>query len=605
MNVVTALLEWGAHLALAAVQALAWYGLGSLLLHRLRTGERGVDALNAVGAGAVGFALLTFAAGLGGVLYGWLAVAATAITAAAGAVRLWRATRGWRTRNLMTFPRWQIATIVLLAATALLAAVATGAPVNGFDALAYHVSVPVVYERHHEIVELPWSWHSYQPFTVEMLITDGLLLWNPVQGAFASLVLVLGATAAVVVGARLAAGTAVGLIAGAIFLTQPLVAWEATAALVDGGIAFAVALAALNLVVLARVRQPAALLATGIFAGAAAGMKYVGLFAAAAIGLAVLLVAGRRASAVTITAAAAAGALVALPWYVKNWVLTGNPLYPFVFGGLSESAQNWVESAVSEYGFGHTPQDVLLLPIRLVTESDAFDGAGWLSPLVLVFPPLALVERTGRRYVLIALACCAFYLACWFATSQQARFLIPAMPVLSALAAIGVRAVARRGPIGRHLAPAAAAATIVFGFAVFAVHCLQFIPVVIGFEAKDDFLADRTAYYDGVLWLNRELDAGEGVLIDFASPYLEQPYVLWTPLVMPDESSAEDVRRFVRARQLRHAAILAVNEPARRRQLGFLRARRNASIPVHTAYLGLRRWGGVPHRLLVYELDPR
>jgi hypothetical protein len=604
-DVAVALIEWLAHVGLAAVQALAWFGLGWLALRRLRTGERTLDALNAIGAGAVGFALLTFALGLLGLLYTAPILVATLAAAAAGALVALPAGRRLNVRAALDRPRWQLALIAVLAATAVVGLVATGAPVNGFDALAYHVSVPAVYEEQHEVLELPWSWHSYQPFTVEMLITDGLLLWDTVQGAFASFLLVVAATAAVVVGGRMVGGTGLGLVAGAIFGTQPLVAWEATAALVDGGIAFASALAALNLLVWARTGQATPLVLAGAFAGAAAGMKYVGLFVALAVGLATLLIAGSRVRLSTIAAVAVPGALVALPWYAKNWVLTGNPLFPFVFGGLSESAQNGIEDTVGAYGFGRTPLDALLLPVRLVTDSQAFDGADWLSPLVLVFPLLALLDRTRRRGVLIALACCGFYLVCWFLTSQQARFLIPMLPVLSVLAALGVAATLRAGPAGRALAIAGAATTILFGLAVFAAHSLQFVPVVAGVESRERFLADRTAYYDGITWLNRRLGDDETVLIDFGSPYLEPRWVLWSALTFPGDGRAGSVRRSARANRLRYAAVLEVNEPARRRQLADLRARRVAAIDVHTAYLGLRRWGGVPHRLLVYELGSR
>jgi hypothetical protein len=600
VTVLAALVEWVAHVALAAVQVLSWFGLGSLVLYRLRTGHVAVDALNRVGAGAVAFALLTLAAGLAGLLYAELFIPVTVVAAVGGALVALRAARGLRLPTLRDLPRWQSGLALALAATLAMAIVATGAPVNGYDAQTYHVSVPVLYEAHHEVFETEWNWSSYQPFNVEMLITDGLLLWDPIQGAFAVLALVAGAAVAVVVGGWMIGGSAVGLLAGAIFFTQPLVAWEATAALVDGGIAFAVALAGLNVLVAVQQRRPELFLVAGAFAGAGAGMKYFGLFAALATALVVLLSAERGRRTVSLVAFGVPAVLIALPWYLKNWIFTGNPLFPFVFGGASESARAAIDAALSYHGFGHSPLDALLLPVRLMTHSDAFDGSGWLSPLVLV-APLALLDKRVRRGAAVALAGCAVYGAFWFYTSQQARFLIPMFPVLSVLAALGLRAVAIRR-VGRALAPAATALAIGAGLTVFAVYCAQFVPVVVGLETKEDFLSERTGYYDGVAWLNRELGESDGVLIDFASPYLEQPYVVWTSLLIPPEASAEEVRRLVRKKRLRYAAILAIYRDSRRHHLAAMRARRVATIDVHTAYLGLRRWGGIRHRLLVYRL---
>jgi hypothetical protein len=602
MSVIRALIEWLAHLGLASVHVLSWFGAGWLLLRRLRTGVLAVDVLNWAGAGAVAFALATFFLGLAGLLYAQLFVLLIVVSAVVGLLALRRAASGVTLPSLHTLPRWLLALGALLAATVVLAAVATGAPVNGYDALLYHVSVPVLFEEQHRVFEVTWSWSSYQPFSVEMLMTDGLLLWDPVQGAFAVFALVLFATAAAAVGGWLVADARIGLLGAAIFLVQPLVAWEATAALVEGGIAFMVALTSLNLLVWTTRRDRAALVAAGLFAGGAAGMKYIGLFALLAAGVALLLIVlvRRTRPLASILAFALPAALVASPWYLKNWVFTGNPLFPFLFGGASEDVIASIEGTVTDFGYGESPLDALLLAIRLLIDSEAFDGSGWLSPLAILVPPLALLNRSLRTGVSVALVACLFYVGCWFFTAQQARFLIPVLPVLSVLASVGLRELLRAGRAGRWLAPAAAGAALAGGFVIFAVYCAQFVPVVTGFETKEQFLADRTAYYGGIEWLNRETRESDRVLIDFPSPYLDRPYVVWTPLVVPGSPSA--VRRFVRDERLRYVAVLSVNRPARTRTLTQMRARHVATIDVHTAYLGLRRWGGVAHRLFVYRL---
>jgi hypothetical protein len=462
--------------------------------------------------------------------------------------------------------------------------------------------VPAIYEDRGQIVELPWSWHSYQPFTVEMLITDGLVLWNPVQGAFAPLALFLAAAAAVVVGARLVAGDTVALLAGAIFLTQPLVVWESTASLVDVGVAFAVAMSVLNLVVWVQIRRTAPLVAAGVFAGAAAGMKYIGLFAAFAVAIAVLLAARRREGLTALVTAGLPAVLVALPWYAKNWLLTGNPLFPFVFGGVDDSVSTAIRSGLETYGFGRSPIDAILVPFRLIAHGGAFDGGDWLSPLVLLVPPVALLDRSRRRGAAIALLSVVVYVACWFATSQQARFLVPAVPVLAVLAALGVHALALRGRAWRALAIAGTAGALAVGCGTFAVFSAQFFPVVFGVQSEEDFLAKRTWYYDGIAWLNRELDEPGGVLIDFASPYLERPYVVWTLLAVPPEAPRSSALRLAREEEVAYAAVLDSTVARRRPFLAAMGARRIATVDVHTAFLGLREWGGVDHKLLIYRL---
>ena len=97
-----------AHVALAAVTALAWLGAGALLLRPARgaVGDRLLEGLNEVGAGAIAFALLTFFAGLAGFLYAVPFIVVTAAAAVLGAVRaagLWAWLCGFA-----RLARWQL-----------------------------------------------------------------------------------------------------------------------------------------------------------------------------------------------------------------------------------------------------------------------------------------------------------------------------------------------------------------------------------------------------------------------------------------------------------------------------------------------------------------
>nr|MDQ3822138.1 hypothetical protein [Actinomycetota bacterium] len=436
--------SWLGHLALAAVTALGWFGLGSLVLGRVRpVGEAGLDALNRFGVGAVGFALLTFAAGVAGLLYTALYVPVLVACALLGARALRQ--RPVRVRGSEPLARWGWALAALIAATVVLVALAAGAPVTAFDSLHYHASAPARYAEAHELLEFEWGWSTYQPFTVEMLVTDGVLLWDSVQGAFAPFLLALGALAATIgMGARVG-GRTVGVLAGAIFLVQPLMVFEASGTLVESGLSFAVALAAWNVGEFVRSGRREAVALAGLFAGAAAGMKYVGLFVVLAAGAALLLAGRRRLDATALALFAVPAAAVALPWYAKNLVQTGNPLFPFVFGGVNEYAERWIDAGIHEHGHGRGPLDAVLVPFRLLAEGDDFDRGSWLSPLFLLFAPLSLLDERRRRACALALGAVLVYLVAWFGTSQQARFLLPIAPVLAVLAAVGVLALARRG----------------------------------------------------------------------------------------------------------------------------------------------------------------
>ena len=166
-------LECVAHVALAAATALAWLGVGSLVLAPLgRSGDRALDGLNRLGAGAVALALLTWTLGWFGLLYAELFVPLLAAGAVFGVLEL----RRLRPFGLpRAWPAWQLALLALIGLYVAIDLVVTCAPISSADALLHHAAAPELFEQRHRVIETPWAWNSYQPFTVEMLVLDGFL----------------------------------------------------------------------------------------------------------------------------------------------------------------------------------------------------------------------------------------------------------------------------------------------------------------------------------------------------------------------------------------------------------------------------------------------
>jgi hypothetical protein len=601
------MLECLAHISLAGVTVLAWLGLGSFLLTPLgSTGDRLLDMLNRIGAGALAFALATFAVGWAGLLSSAAYLSVFALAAVAGAAVLLPAVRGTRLPRLRTWPAWQLGLAALLAVYAVLGAIATCAPISSPDALLYHAGDPALFEGHGRIVEIPSNSSSYEPFTVEMLVLDGFLLWNSVQGAFAPFLLALVALAAVAGAADRLAGRSAALLAGAIFFAQPFMTWEATSVFIEPGLASAVALASWNAALFIQHRNRAGLVLAGVFTGGAAGMKYLGLIAALALVSVAATLAWRQVTIKRALAFAVPAIVVALPWYVKNAVLTGNPFYPHVFGGLNPTAAAELEAAMRTFGHGRSPLDFLLLPVRLLSDGGAFDGGEFISPLFLAFAPLPFVLwRRGRLAVGTVWAGVLIFVIAWFLTTQQARFLVPLMPALAVLASLGALTLAQRGRLGRTIAVGVTSLALGGGLGAASVYAAQFAPVVVGTQSKQDFLRSKVSFYAGVEWLNVRLGPDDKVLVDFWSLlYLEVPHITFGTMgdLLPHDAGREATRSFVEMNDVTHVAILASNT-TRRRQVEHLDARLLERVPVRS--VRSRTWGdlGPKQDLLVYAVE--
>lgn len=595
------------HLTLAALTLVAWLGLGSMALAPFpAVADRRLETLNRLGAGAIGFALLTFAAGWAGALHraAYLAVFSVAVTAGfAVSVGL---ARGARLPRLREWRWWERAVGALLAVSVALGALATCAPVSSPDALLYHAADPALFEKANRIFEVTWNSSSYEPFTVEMLVLDGLLLWNPVQGAFAPFLLALLALAAVIGAADRLAGRSVALLAGAIFLAQPFMTWEATSVFVESGLAAAVSLTCWNVLRFLRHQERSALALAGVFVGGAAGMKYLGLIAGLALVVGGVMLAWRRLTRRDVLAFAAPAVLVALPWYVKNAILTGNPFYPHVFGGLNESAAAELDRSMSDFGHGRSPLDLLLLPARLLADGEAFDGGEFMSPLFLAFAPLVLLAPRRSRPPRGVWAGVFVFVAAWFVTTQQARFLLPLMPVAAVLAALGVLALAARGPLGRAVAVGATSAALSAGLVASAVYASQFAPVVLGGESKQDFLRKKASFHEGVEWLNRNLGPRDKVAVGFGSLlYLDIPYVTFGTMgdLLPEGAGRKETDAFVERHGVTHLAVLERQE-ARRRQAEAVDGRLVARVPIRSV-TSRTRSEFLTQTMLVYALEER
>jgi len=596
-----------AHVALAALTPLAWIGAGTLVLAWAKPGGGAALALlNRFGAGAIGFALVTFAAGYLHLLYAWLFVPLTIAAAAVGAFWVARTLRDVRLPRLGGWPRWQQAVLALIVVFAVLDVVATCAPITSADALYHHAANPKLFEHEHRIVETPWAWNAYQPYTVEMLVLDGFLLWDSIQGAFAPLLLALGTVAAVGFGAAREFGRPVGLLAAAVLFVNAFAVWLATSTFVEFGFLLLFALAGWNAVRFVQTDRVDALVLAGVFAGGAAGVKYPAVVAAVVFAVAAGIVARRRLTLRRALLFAVPAVAVALPWYLKNWIVTGNPVYPLVFGGLNPEAEAAREESFEVYGFGTSLGDLVLLPFRLLFDAEPFDRGEFASPLLLIFAPLALLVPHGRRWTIAILAAGLVLVLGWFYGSQHVRFLAPIAVYFSVLAAFGILALARAGRLGRLVAVVTTAGAFAAATAIALVYTAQFGPVALGSESRAQFLRNEVSYQDGTEWLNRNLPPDAHIALGhILGLYLDRPYVLWTSDVLSTTAGPRETGAFARRYGLTHAAVLESNRGSRARQLSYLGARLIARVPVRTVVSRTRSEAGPPDTLLVYRLGSR
>lgn len=392
-------------LAGAAATGLACAGLGRLLWRWRPPSLAIAFASGAAVLSAVMFSLL--AAGLYRLPAIWVALAVPI------AVGLWRI----RLPELRRPPWWAIATGAVIACVY---AVHALAPEIQPDGAGYHLGLPAMWLRDGGFTG-SIGFYELLPLGVETLYGAAMALGGPPAAKMVHLTfLILTIPLVIQIARRLGLKEGTGWAGALLYCLAPVAGISGTSAYSDAALAFAhVALFAL---ILEWKDAPSAWVAlhAGLIAGFCYSIKMTGAVVVVAALVYMLSRRQIRSSAVF----SAGAAVVALPWAVKAWWLTGNPLAPLGNAWFENDAFN----AATEQALGSYLRTYNLASWTQIPGALLFDGTalqGLIGP-VFILAPLALLACRNRagRWLMAAAAVSALP----WVLNIGARFLMPPLP---------------------------------------------------------------------------------------------------------------------------------------------------------------------------------
>jgi hypothetical protein len=491
-------------------------------------------------AAASGLPMMPFAAGLGIALFstatlglglvGWLhRPLLAALTAAVGALGLWEAGHQWRRAGRSIFRSrrfwFTAATLFVLVAPAIPFLLQ---PPLSRDALVYHLEVPRQYLLNHGVLELPRNVYAYFPKGMEMLFLAAMGLfpaWSTQFVHFSFLALTLLAVVEYAAAIDVRAPRWLWFPAILAFGSVPTLWLDATYAYIDTGLMLYTTLAAIGLDWHHRRGDPAPLAGALFLAGFTLAIKYTALyFVLALVGVALAMSLGRRSAAghpLRPAAALVAGMLFfAGPYFAWNAWHTGNPVFPFLGSLFPLHNPLWTSAQADAFwgflaNYGR-PFDFPLAPLfnYLVAAVNPvlhlprfFDGV--LGPFLLA-GALAFLphRRSSSADAFTGLTVVAFAVV-WGVTMRQARFLLPALPLLLLLL---IRAT--QGWWGERSGRRAAWMTVCTGILLFNLAVLvpeladqPGLPLLAGQLTREQVLESRLPVYACQRYINRELPA--------------------------------------------------------------------------------------------------
>jgi hypothetical protein len=312
----------------------------------------------------------------------------------------------------------------------------SNSPYTAYDAVSYHLFFPARWLQAHRLSIIPTPFsdeaQAYQPGNGElwflwlMLPFHGDLLARIGQVPF----YLLGAASTYLIAVRCGASRVHAAYAPTLFLITPPLMEQAVGANVDliAAASFVTAFwLGLEAIDSDRPRDWALWgCATGLFVGT----KYLAVIYAPVLLLVAILRKPRVGMLWGVPGLLAFGA----PWYVRNWIVAGSPLYPatLTIAGVTIGRGAYTHAAMLE-SFMHTT-DLRLLAVSLV---HAFG-----TPYFFAFAPVAVLAAglvvSRRRWwpsASLLLAIGGVIALCWAAVGDNtdARFLLPAVALSPAL----------------------------------------------------------------------------------------------------------------------------------------------------------------------------
>lgn len=573
---------------IASLILLAWIGLGALVIRHLAKNEFSSNSLRVAwycGIGSSLWSTLWFFLGLANLFSKSLALVLILIAAPFGAYELGKFIKARIARDKApNNPLTKIA-ISLTAISLFLAFISALAPLTGKDAMVYRFAIPKLFVNSGGFADVGTNIFGYLSFGAEMNGVWGMLLGNFINERVAEiafniisflfcplLLLTIFGIVTEVVSDRGWALTAAAIVAAVPTLYQ-----VAGSGYVDHSLTFFITLAIYAVMKWWEnsSRENAALVAFSL--GGALAIKFLALFAFLSIFLIVLFKSKqakdqstKNPNAILLNGilALCCGGLLASPWYLRTWLKTGSPVFPFYAHLWKGSAPGWdaarsqiSQILLSQYGGENKGIfDYLLTPIKLSIESQPelpanYDGV--LGITFLLGLPLiiwGLWKLSLRPEIKIAAVMAGGWYFCWLFTSEQLRFLLPVIPAL-AIALTGIAAqIGFTKEKKSTLLQSVLLLSAFPGMMVIGCWFLDLNPVrtVLGGEAREEFLSRRLDYFSYYKAINHDLSPNAKIwLINLRNDTIHLERQFFADYVFEDYTIAELIKQSSDLNQLR------------------------------------------------------
>jgi len=438
-------------------------------------------------------------------------------------------------------------------------------PPTARDALIHHLALPKLWLLHGKFLHIPWAEFSYYPMNIELLYSIPIYFHNDVIPNYIHLLFGCCTGLLIYLHLRVKLGKLWGLLGSLIFISTPIIIHLSTTAYIDLGITFFVTGSLLAFIKWreTQFKEGKWFYCSSLCMGLALGSKYNALIAFFFLAMIVTFIyardTGRQWKALKYGMIfCVISLLFALPWYMMNYVATGNPIYP-LFDGIFKAYHNasdfkgqilnsirdnathgLFQTRFLHYGEGFW--ETVLIPLRIFFQGkdnspQYFDGV--LNPILIVFLPFSFINQQFRKEtVLFSIFAGFFIIVAFFTEAIRIRYILPVVPFLVIICVYGMRNLLslewnRSFPL-QYISKITVYSVMILCLAMNAIYLKNYfksvdpMPYILNHETRDQYLSRHLGNYQSIKYVNDNLPDDACVRFIFMGRrgyYLDRPYI--------------------------------------------------------------------------------
>lgn len=397
-------------------------------------------------------------------------------------------------------------------------------PPFDWDDLAYHLPAPKLYMEEHRIFYISHISHANLPANIGMLYLLGMLLSSDILAKLFHFLFGVLTLIGVMGLSRRHFNPRSSLLSAGVFYISPLVIFLSRTAYIDLGLTFYELLSVYAFLNWITSYQPRWLVFLGGMCGFVVGIKYTGIYTVIILGLSIICFGVVKIGIKkTINGVAIFGiicCIVGSPWYIKNFLYTHNPFYPFLQDlfinkvALTPMEIITGQSANKVFTMGETLLDSLFLPWNITIHGALgyLPFGATITPIYLILLPLLLFIKEAKTVCVYLVFYIVVKFILWSFGLHSTRYLLPIFPFLAIVLTSIFYSIFDTPKL---LIIKRVVIIIIIGIwtamlsweGFLIIHFRNPINFILGFESRDDFIKRNAekGYYNVMKFINERL----------------------------------------------------------------------------------------------------